>query len=367
MRLRQNDPATALKLLKSALKRAPRNGEILLNLGAAHRINGEAAHAVEALRKAVKLNPRNGAALLNPGNAAVDAGEPEIAIDAYHQLVALQPDHLEARKSLARLYQENSEAALAHSEFEFICERDRTDADPYNRLGVLIAESGDHKSAVEKLTIAASLAPTDPEIRCNLGNALSRVGNRDTAAQQYRTVIASHPNHADAHASLANNLLANGKYTEGWALFCDCAFLWLADISELLALTDDRYAAMCVHHDHRPTERRKMDGREQTVYPRKNWSSLILFNCGHEANAVLTPDLANRETGKYLHRFGWLDDALIGEIPERWNWLEGWNELPEHGTPAAIHYTRGGPWFDDWKDVDYAYLWLEEEALYRAR
>ena len=154
---------------------------------------------------------------------------------------------------------------------------------------------------------------------------------------------------------------------EGWALFCDCDFLWLADISELLPLTDDRYAAMCVHHNHRPTERRKMDGREQTVYPRKNWSSLILFNCGHEANAVLTPDLANRETGKYLHRFGWLDDALIGEIPERWNWLEGWNELPEHGTPAAIHYTRGGPWFDDWKDVDYADLWLEEEALYRAR
>ena len=57
-----------------------------------------------------------------------------------------------------------------------------------------------------------------------------------------------------------------------------------------------------------------MDGREQTVYLRKNWSSLILFNCGHEANAVLTPDLANRKTGKYLHRFGWLDDALIGEI-----------------------------------------------------
>ena len=78
-----------------------------------------------------------------------------------------------AGKSLAGLYQENSEAALAHAEFEFICERDRTDADPYNRLGVLIAESGDHKSAVEKLTIAANLAPTDPGIRINLANVLA--------------------------------------------------------------------------------------------------------------------------------------------------------------------------------------------------
>ena len=74
----------------------------------------------------------------------------------------------------------------------------------------------------------------------------------------------------------------------GWALFCDCDFLWLADVAELFSMADDRYAAMCVHHDHRPTERSKMDGREQTVYPRKNWSSLVLFNCGHSANAALT-------------------------------------------------------------------------------
>lgn len=152
----------------------------------------------------------------------------------------------------------------------------------------------------------------------------------------------------------------------GWALFCDCDFLWIEDISALLELADDRFAVLCVHHDHRPTERSKMDGQTQTVYPRKNWSSLVLFNCGHEANGALTPELVNRETGKYLHRFGWLDDSLIGQIPERWNWLEGWNEMPEHGTPAAVHYTRGGPWFDDWKDVDYADLWLKEEALYHA-
>ena len=150
----------------------------------------------------------------------------------------------------------------------------------------------------------------------------------------------------------------------GWAVFCDCDFLWLADVAELFSMADDRYAAMCVHHDHRPTERSKMDGREQTVYPRKNWSSLVLFNCGHSANAALTPELANRESGKFLHRFGWLDDSLIGALPERWNWLEGWNDKPDDGVPAAIHYTRGGPWFDDWKDVDYADLWLDAESEY---
>ena len=152
----------------------------------------------------------------------------------------------------------------------------------------------------------------------------------------------------------------------GWAIFCDCDFLWLSDIAGLIDTADDRYAAMCVHHDHQPTEKSKMDGQKQSLYPRKNWSSLILFNCGHPANRVLTPALENTETGKYLHRLGWLDDELIGALPETWNWLEGWSEMPENGTPSAIHYTRGGPWFEDRKDIDYADHWLREEGEYRA-
>jgi hypothetical protein len=147
---------------------------------------------------------------------------------------------------------------------------------------------------------------------------------------------------------------------KGWALYCDCDFLWLADIGDLIALADDRFAAMCVPHDHRPTEAMKMDGRVQTLYPRKNWSSLILYNCGHPSNAALTPETVNRETGSFLHRFSWLRDEEIGALPETWNWLEGWCEKPASGHPNVIHYTRGGPWFEQWRNVDYADLWLRE-------
>lgn len=153
----------------------------------------------------------------------------------------------------------------------------------------------------------------------------------------------------------------------GWALFCDCDFLWLGDIAELFALRDDRYAVMCVQHDHRPTESIKMDDRVQTRYPRKNWSSMVLYNCGHPANAALTPAVVNAESGLFLHRFLWLDDALIGAVPETWNWLEGWCKKPDRGTPKVVHYTRGGPWFDNWQDVDYGALWLAERDDYLAR
>lgn len=151
---------------------------------------------------------------------------------------------------------------------------------------------------------------------------------------------------------------------EGWALFCDCDFLWLGDVAALFAMADPRYALMCVHHDHRPPETMKMDGCVQTVYPRKNWSSLMLMNCGHPANRALTPEIANTQSGAFLHRFQWLDDEQIGAVPESFNWLEGWCLPPASGKPAAVHYTRGGPWFANWQDVHYAREWLDEAAQF---
>ena len=32
-----------------------------------------------------------------------------------------------------------------------------------------------------------------------------------------------------------------------------------------------------------------MDGAVQTVYPRKNWSLMALYNCDHPKNELLTP------------------------------------------------------------------------------
>lgn len=153
---------------------------------------------------------------------------------------------------------------------------------------------------------------------------------------------------------------------EGWALFMDSDFLVTGDIGGLFELADPRYAVQCVHHDYRPSESTKMDGMAQTSYPRKNWSSLVLWNCGHDANRRVTPTLVNEESGAFLHRFQWLDDGLIGRIPDTWNWLEGWAEMPRAGVPKGIHFTRGGPWFEGWGHVAYGKLWYAEEEMLRA-
>ena len=150
------------------------------------------------------------------------------------------------------------------------------------------------------------------------------------------------------------------------AVYCDNDFLWLSDIADLIAGLDQSAGVSCVQHHHEPTEARKMDGQVQTRYPRKNWSSLMLFDCVDEFVRKLTVEVANTETGKFLHRFEWIPDDRIGSLTTEWNWLEGHNDRPSRGLPHVVHFTRGGPWLEDWADVDYADLWRTEHAAWEA-
>jgi len=145
----------------------------------------------------------------------------------------------------------------------------------------------------------------------------------------------------------------------GWALFCDCDFVWTEDVKQLFDQANDKYAVMVVKHEYTPGTSIKMDNQRQTQYPRKNWSSMILWNCAHKANQALTPDLVNRESGQFLHRFQWLKDSEIGSVDRSWNWLVGWYQEPEDGVPKALHYTEGGPWFRRYRRCDYHKVWKQ--------
>jgi lipopolysaccharide biosynthesis glycosyltransferase len=144
---------------------------------------------------------------------------------------------------------------------------------------------------------------------------------------------------------------------EGWAIFCDCDIIWMIDPDEIMKHADEKYAVMVVKHDYQPPEGEKMDGQKQLPYPRKNWSSVILWNCGHPSNKKVTPDLVNTETGQYLHRFNWLKNDEIGELTHHWNWLVNHYHEPKDGVPHVIHYTEGGPWFENYKHCEYGYHW----------
>lgn len=142
---------------------------------------------------------------------------------------------------------------------------------------------------------------------------------------------------------------------EGWSLFMDCDMLMRADIAELWALRDDRYAVMCVQHDYQPKVETKFLGQAQTKYEKKNWSSVLLFN--NDKCRSLTPDFVNNASGLELHQFKWLaGDALIGALPAGWNWLV--NEYDHDPAAKNVHFTDGGPYFDEYRDDDYAAEWF---------
>ena len=145
---------------------------------------------------------------------------------------------------------------------------------------------------------------------------------------------------------------------DGWAVFMDCDFLWRGDIAEIQNYMNPYCAAYVVKHNYEPKETTKMDGQVQTQYPRKNWSSFVLWNCRHPDLKMLTPNLVNDASGLYLHRFKFIHDTNIGELPIKFNYLEGWYTKDDEPNPLGVHFTRGGPWFKDYVDVEYGDEWV---------
>lgn len=143
----------------------------------------------------------------------------------------------------------------------------------------------------------------------------------------------------------------------GWALFVDCDMLFFADVDELMKFADPDKAVMVVKHQLVSESGSKMDGQPQTHYARKNWSSVMLFNCDHPANRRLSLDDVNNRPGRDLHAFYWLHDSELGELPADWNWLV--NVQPEPAQIKIAHFTLGGPWISGWKPSAYDELWWE--------
>ena len=167
----------------------------------------------------------------------------------------------------------------------------------------------------------------------------------------------------ETHADKSNDFVYSRFLTphlnnfRGWAIFVDGDMICQTDIKELWSMRDSSKALQVVKHDYKTRSQKKYLGNINENYPKKNWSSLILWNCEHPKHQVLTPEFIASQTGKYLHRFSWLDENEIGEIPKEWNWLA--IEYPENYEAKLIHYTLGTPCFEDYKQTEMADIWFK--------
>lgn len=141
----------------------------------------------------------------------------------------------------------------------------------------------------------------------------------------------------------------------GYAIFADGDMICRADIAELWGLRDPYKAVQVVKHDYRTKHPVKYLGARNEDYERKNWSSLILWNCAHFQNRQLSPETVAAMTNQALHRFQWLPDDRIGELPKEWNWLV--SEYSENPDAKLLHYTIGTPCFPDYSRCPQARDW----------
>jgi lipopolysaccharide biosynthesis glycosyltransferase len=179
----------------------------------------------------------------------------------------------------------------------------------------------------------------------------------------YPLVLQALESYKETHTDGSNSFIYSRFLTpflmdfHGWAIFADGDMVCREDIAKLWNLRDESKAIMCVKHDYKTKAKDKYLGNKNQDYPRKNWSSLVLWNCKHPQNMILKPDFVMKQSGAFLHRFTWLADDLIGEIPREWNWLA--TEYENNYAAKLIHFTLGAPCFKDYFNSDMAGEWHE--------
>jgi hypothetical protein len=147
----------------------------------------------------------------------------------------------------------------------------------------------------------------------------------------------------------------------GCAIFIDGDMILRGDIVELWNLRELDKDVMVVKHDYQTCMPVKYLGSKNEDYPRKNWSSVILWNCNSFPNRQLTPEFVQKSSGSFLHRFSWLDDSRIGELPPEWNWLP--DEYGVNTSAKLLHYTLGTPCFQEFADTPQGNEWHRERIL----
>lgn len=231
--------------------------------------------------------------------------------------------------------------------------------EPRESIGVAVCAH----SAVRLSTLPLRFTPlSEPSLRLS---GLYRRPHEDRNGQLFDTISEAPMATTFANSRFLTPWLVD-KNTQ-WALFCDFVdMLFLADPADLFRLADPEFAIMVVKHSHAGDEQTKMDNQAQTQYQRKNWSSVILWNLQHRSNQRLDIEMVNTLPGRQLHRFCWLRDEEIGELPLEWNYLVGVNPVSEGELgvkPKLLHWTLGLPVMSGYENASFAAEWRAELAL----
>lgn len=175
-------------------------------------------------------------------------------------------------------------------------------------------------------------------------------------------IIWAEDSEATTETTLSRFLVPHLSQYQGWSLYVDPDYVFMGDVRELFQSMESRYACSVVKVQYKPKQETKLDGRTQVTYPRKCWSSLILYNNSHGKIKSLTPEFVNQSKPIFLHRFDWLAGNELGGLNLEWQVIPGYADASiETSKIKALHFTEGGPWHPQARSVEYG--WYYSEAL----
>lgn len=217
----------------------------------------------------------------------------------------------------------------------------------------------EHAAAEVAIKSLRRVAPDlEPELltagRLAAAGMLTRISDH-RGGQDYDLISNAKKSTRFAVSRFLTPLLCQG----GFALFVDCDVVFVDDPRAMLQEIKSEHAVSVVKHDYRTSHTWKMVDQVNAPYARKNWSSVMLFNCDHKANRRLSLHDVNHRPGLDLHQFYWLNDEEIGELDPGWNWLVGEQPKPRPGGLGIAHFTLGGPWIDGWSPAEHDEIWTE--------
>jgi len=210
------DLAAAEKLFREVTARDPRQAESWHVLALIACRSGRAEEGLYFAQQAHALSRRDAEYLNTLGVACVELGKLEEAAQWLRRALKQRPDYPDAHYNLGRVFTKLGQLGEAERSLRRAAVLAPQRLDVVNNLGCVLEREGAVAEAQALFERALRESPHDEAFALNVGVALWGARGADAAGEHYARFLAQHPDSALLHYVLALNLLARGRWREGW-------------------------------------------------------------------------------------------------------------------------------------------------------
>jgi protein O-GlcNAc transferase len=215
--LARKDPAAAIERIRAAIAIEPRAAVYHFNLGVAQRATNDLAGEIASYRRAIELAPDMAEAHFSLGNSLREAGEFEAAVNACRRATMLRPTFADAHLNLSRALHAVGRLDVAEAAARRALTLEPNSSSAHFQIGNVLQAQRRFPEAEAAYREVLRLAPETGGLDVNLGNVLVALGRYESAIDSYRQALRRDPNDIQAHFGTVRTSLHLGRIDEAIA------------------------------------------------------------------------------------------------------------------------------------------------------